>query len=683
MGSSRLPGKVLKQVDSKPLLTYEIERLKVVKKATKIILATTSADMDKPLLDLARSLGIDSYAGSENDVLDRYYQAAKLFKADIIVRITGDCPLIDPVIIDECIDVFLKNRYDYLTNANPPTLPDGLDTEIFTIEALEKAWNNAQLKSEREHVTPYISKRPEMFTLHSVLYKENWSDYRLTVDEPEDFELISKVIIAFRNRWTTFSTKELIQYIQTKPELLSINSKFQRNEGYLKSLKNDANVNTMRPDLKNGMALWEKAKKLIPGGTQLLSKRVEMFAPDVWPAYYKKAKGIEVWSLDDKKYLDMSSMGIGACMLGYADPDVNAAVKQVIDDGSMCTLNSPEEVELAELLLKLHPWAGMVRYARTGGESMAVAVRIARAYANRTTLAFCGYHGWSDWYLSANLADNAALDGHLLSGLEPRGVPRGLIGSALPFEYNNIKKLEEIVAKNDIGVIVLEAYRHQDPVDGFLQKVRKIADDIKAVLVIDEISSGFRINVGGAHLKIGIVPDIAVFAKGMSNGFPMGAIIGKREIMEAAQSTFISSTYWTERVGPTAAIATIKKMLDRNVPAHIDHIGGLIGDGWKRLGEKHKLNLEILKPNSLVTFIFKYPNVLELKTLFIQEMLKRGFIAGPSVYVSYAHKEEHVKQYLLAVDEVFGIISKGIKVNNIASLLEGPPMHAGFQRLAS
>jgi len=432
---------------------------------------------------------------------------------------------------------------------------------------------------------------------------------------------------------------------------------------------------------RKGIELWNKAKRLFPGGSQLLSKRSEMFLPNQWPSYYEKAKGVEIWDFDGNKFTDMCIMGVGACTLGYADEDVNNAVKEVINKGSMASLNCLEEIELAELLLKLHPWANSVRYARTGGESAAIAVRIARAYSKKDVIAFCGYHGWHDWYLSSNLADNKNLDGHLIEGLEPNGVPRGLLKTALPFEYNNIDKLESIVNENDVGVIVIEPMRHQEPKNDFLKKARRIADDIGAVLIFDEISIGWRLNVGGAHLKLGVNPDIAVFAKAMSNGYPMGAILGKGEIMDAAQTSFISSTYWTERVGPAAAIATINKMLEKDVPAHLDMIGRLIGEGWKNLANKHKLNIEILPPNPLVTFIPKYDNIQEIKTLYTQEMLKRGYLAAFSVYVSYSHTEDIINKFLNTCDEVFGILKKAIDQNAVLDYLDGPVAHSGFQRL--
>lgn len=433
---------------------------------------------------------------------------------------------------------------------------------------------------------------------------------------------------------------------------------------------------------KKGIKLWKRAKKLIPGGTQLFSKRSEMFLPERWPSYFKKAKGIEVWDLDGNKFIDMAYMGIGACPLGYADVDVNKRVKKVIDEGSMCTLNSPEEVELAELLLKLNPWASQVRYTRTAGEALAVAIRIARAYTRKDKVGFCGYHGWSDWYLAANLANKKNLDGQLLPGLEPLGVPRCLRGTAIPFNYNKIDELEKIVKKNDIGVIVMEPRREHEPQKGFLENVRKIASKIKAVLIFDEVTSGFRMNVGGIHMLYKVYPDIAVFGKGMSNGFPMAAIIGRKKVMDAAQRSFISSTYWTERIGPTAALATIKKFKKYNIPVHLVKIGNLIGEGWKKLAEKHNLDIEIMNIPSLITFKFKYgADNQALHTLFNQEMLKRGYLATKSVYVCWGHKKEHIKKYLENVDKVFGFISQAIRNKKIYDLLEGPIIHSEFKRL--
>lgn len=433
---------------------------------------------------------------------------------------------------------------------------------------------------------------------------------------------------------------------------------------------------------KKGIELYKRAKEIIPGGTQLLSKRPEMFLPNLWPSYYQKAKGCFVWDLDGNKYLDFSYMGIGACILGYSDDDVNKAVKGAIDNASMNTLNCYEEVELAELLLKIHPWAGMVRYARTGGESMAVAIRIARAFSGKDKVAFCGYHGWADWYLSANLADDKNLDGHLLAGLLPNGVPRGLLGTMLPFHFNNIEELEKIVAQNkDIGVIVMEPMKFQQEESGFLAKVRELADKINAVLIFDEITVGFRFNIGGAHLKLGINPDIAVFAKGISNGFPMGAIIGKQEIMQSAQTSFISSTYWTERIGPTAAIATILKMEKENVPEYLEKTGLEIKKGLLEMAKKHNINLHIEGFPAMLHIAFDYEKSQAVRTLYTQEMLKKGILASSGIYVSFAFQDEHVEEFLKVIDNVFSVLNKAIAENKVEQMLEGPVAHSSFQRL--
>jgi glutamate-1-semialdehyde aminotransferase len=429
--------------------------------------------------------------------------------------------------------------------------------------------------------------------------------------------------------------------------------------------------------------LYKKAKKLIPGGTQLLSKRPEMFAPNIWPAYYSKSKGCKVWDLDDNEYIDMSYMGIGSCIIGYSDEDINKEVIKAVNEGNMTTLNSPQEVELAELLCELHPWADEVRYARSGGESMAIAVRIARAKTKKDIVLFCGYHGWHDWYLSANLADNKALDGHLLSGLSPLGVPRGLKGTAYPFKYNDIESFLKFFEKykDNIAAVVMEPIRNEYPQEEFISTIKSKTKSINAVLIVDEITAGWRLNIGGAHLKLGIEPDIAVFGKAISNGFPMGAIIGKKEIMDIAQETFISSTYWTDRIGFVSSIATIKKILNENIIEHLNTIGKKVQDGWQISATKSNLDIEISGIYPLGHFGFKHKEALKLKTLFTKLMLEKGFLATNAFYASYAQKDEDINQYLEAIDTVFLSLSTIINENRLDDCLDTPICHGGFKRL--
>ena len=432
-----------------------------------------------------------------------------------------------------------------------------------------------------------------------------------------------------------------------------------------------------------GQELYRRAKKLIPGGTQLLSKRPEMFLPEQWPSYYARAQGVEVVDLDGNVYVDMSIMGVGACVLGYADPDVDSAVKAAIDNGSMCTLNAPEEVELAELLCELHPWAQMVRYARAGGEAMSMAVRIARAHTRRDKVAFCGYHGWTDWYLAANLGEEDALDGHLLPGLDPAGVPRGLRGTALPFHYNRLDQLKAIVDahRDELAAIVMEPQRGQPPATGFLEEVRDIATGIGAVLIFDEITTGFRMTAGGIHLLLDVNPDIAVFAKAMANGYPMAAVIGTAEVMQAAQSTFISSTNWTERIGPVAALATIRKYRRENVAGHLIKIGNLVMTGWRQAAGETGLKLHTSGLPSLNHFSLDYEDELALTTLFTQIMLEKRYLAWTQFKPSFAHQEYHVDEYLAAVTDTFAALAEAVAQGGVAGRLKGPPARRGFYRL--
>lgn len=436
--------------------------------------------------------------------------------------------------------------------------------------------------------------------------------------------------------------------------------------------------------MSKSQELYQKAKQVIPGGTQLLSKRPEMWAPEQWPNYYSKAKGCEVWDLDGNHFYDFSIMGVGANVLGYAFDEVDEAAKEAIDCGSMCTLNAPEEVALAEKLLELHPWAESVRYAKAGGEAMAMATRIARAYTGKDIVLVCGYHGWHDWYLSANLVKGDPLAEVHLQGLTPAGVPRGLAGTNLIFHYNNIEEFTRLIEENrgEIAAVIMEPIRNDYPNEGYLEMIRETTEKEGIVLIFDEITAGFRLCAGGSHKVLGVNPDIAVFAKGMTNGYPVTAVIGKKRVMEASQETFISSTFWTERIGFAAALKAIECYQKYNVSEHQVHIGQRIKDGWENLAEKYELEIETNGILPLIHFGFKYDNALAYKTFFTQEMLKEGFLAGPGVYASLAHTDELVDQYLEACGRVFEKVKNAHdKSMDITMLLDGPVCHAGFERL--
>jgi glutamate-1-semialdehyde 2,1-aminomutase len=430
-----------------------------------------------------------------------------------------------------------------------------------------------------------------------------------------------------------------------------------------------------------GQKLWKRAKEIIPGGNMLLSKRAEMFLPEQWPAYFSRAKGCRVWDLDGNEYIDASIMGIGTNSLGYGHPEVDDAVRRTVDAGNMSTFNCPEEVALAERLVELHPWADMARLARTGGEANAVAIRIARAASGRDKVAVCGYHGWHDWYLAANLGDEQNLSGHLLPGLEPAGVPRSLRDTVYPFNYNRFEELEALVAEHDIGVIKMEVVRNKGPEDNFLQKVRKLATERKIVLIFDECTSGFRQTFGGLHKLYGVEPDMAMFGKALGNGYAITATIGRREVMEAAQSSFISSTFWTERIGPAAALKTLEVMERLRSWEVITETGLRIRERWQQLADRHGLAISHWGLPALTGFTFQSEQALQYKTLITQEMLHKGYLAGNSVYVCTEHTPQILEGYFDAIDPVFGLIRECEDGRDVGALLQGPVCHGGFKRL--
>ena len=664
MGSTRLPDKVMRLVQGRPMIEVLLARLSRSRELSEIVVATSKDPRNQPLAEHVRKLGYLCIQGSENDVLARYIQAADEVRPDVIVRITGDCPLVDAQLVDEAITRFRAADVDYFSNTNPPTYPDGLDVEVFTAAALRRAAAESRVAFDHEHVTPYL-RRAGLFAQANMSNAEDLAGLRWTVDEAADLEVVSAVFDHFAPD-LHFSWQQVLGLQRQRPELFAANHQLIRNEG--------ASMGT-------GQKLWKRAKTLIPGGNMLLSKRAEMFLPDQWPAYFSKAKGCEVWDMDGNRYTDLTIMGIGTNTLGYGREEVDAAVRNVIDKGNMSTFNCPEEVFLAERLIGIHPWADMARFARSGGEANAIAIRIARAASGKDKVAVCGYHGWHDWYLSANLGDDEKLAGHLLPGLEPNGVPRNLRGTVFPFNYNNYAELEMLVDKHDIGVIKMEVVRNKGPEDNFLHKVRKLATNRGIVLIFDECTSGFRETFGGLHKKYGVEPDMAMFGKAMGNGYAITAIIGRREVMEAAQSTFISSTFWTERIGPAAALKTLEVMEREKSWETITRIGESIRNRWQQLADIYGLAVDHWGLPALTGFSFKSDNALAYKTLITQEMLAKGFLASNCVYVCTEHTSAVVDAYFDALDPIFALIKECEEGRDVSTLLKGPVCHGGFKRL--
>ena len=573
--SLRFPNKVLKKFNGKPAIEILYQRLNLSKKIDDIIIATSKNSSNKKLVNFCREKKILFFLGSENNVLKRYYDANKKFKADIIIRITGDSILIDHKLVDKVIDLFIKNRADYASNCQPVSYPDGLDIEVFSKKCLRETYRIAKNKYDKEHVTP-LMRSLDKFKRINLKNDKDYSFLRWTLDQKEDFKVIESIFKFFGTK-KYFSWKQTLNLTQSNKKKFNSNIKIERNEG---------------AKMSKTQKLWRRAKQIIPGGNMLLSKRPELFLPNKWPAYFIKSKDCYIWDLDFKKYLDISLMGVGTNTLGYAHKGVDTAVKKVLKNGNLTTLNCPEEVLLSEKLLELHPWADKVRLFRTGGEASAAAVRIARAATGRSKVAFCGYHGWHDWYLSANIKDKNNLGSHLMTGLEPNGVPKELKNTSIPFEYNNFEQIKKIANLNQLAAIKMEVQRNYPPKNNFLKKIRKLCNEKGIVLIFDECTSGFRQNFGGLHKLYNVKPDIAWFGKALGNGYAITAIIGKNEIMEAAQTSFISSTFWTERIGPTAALQTLEEMEKIKSWKLITNTGNQIRKNFEDLDKLNNINIQ-------------------------------------------------------------------------------------------
>ncbi len=670
--STRLPGKVMLKILGRPMLMHQIERVKRSEMINKIVLATTTNEEDARLLALAEECGIEGFAGSEEDVLDRLYQGARKHKADVVVRLTGDCPLIDPGMIDRLIRTYLQ-RSDHLDWIDAgQKAPEGLDTEVFSFSALERAWREAEKAYEREHATVYIALSGRFRTDH-LRHPWDLSKIRLTVDEEADFEFVTRV---YEELYPThghgFGIEEILDLLQRRPELMEINQGITRNEGFLRSLRAERGGKLVKTrKLRRSEELWQRAENLIPAGTQTLSKGPTQFVKGVAPKFLQRGSGSHVWDVDGNEYIDYP-MALGPIILGHNYPAVVDAIKAQLEQGIAFSLMHPLEVELSELLVEIIPCAEMVRFGKNGSDATAGAIRAARAYTGREKVAHCGYHGWQDWYIGCTSRNS--------------GVPRECIGLQFGFDYNDIGSLEKIFAENrgEIAAVIMEPIGAILPEDNFLEKVRDLAHENEAVFIFDEVATGFRFSLGGAQQYFGVIPDMACFGKAMGNGMPISAIVGKKEYMQIFEDVFFSFTFGGECLSLVACMATIKEMREKNVIDHLWELGRRLQDGYNRLVSDLDMteNTECigLAPRTVVTFKDKEgKNSLLMKSLFQQEAIKRGILFSGAHCICYSHSVDDIETTLGAYQEALEILARGIKQGRLAELLEGKPVEPVFR----
>jgi glutamate-1-semialdehyde aminotransferase/spore coat polysaccharide biosynthesis protein SpsF (cytidylyltransferase family) len=662
MGSSRLPGKSMAEISGHPMLWHVINRTRLAHLVKQVVVATSEEPCDDPIADFCRAEEIPFFRGSHEDVLDRFYQAARSYEADTLVRITADCPLIDPEVVDAVIEKYEEGNFDYVSNALRYTYPDGLDTEVFSFAALQRAWQEARKPSEREHVTPYL--RTSHFRTANVEsdVPVPHGQYRWTVDEPADLEFIRKVFEAFPG--TQFGYRDVLRILKEKADVAAAQGVSISNEGYYRSLYREAKAGAApRLQLKQSKQMLERARKIIPGCAQTFSKSYTQYVQGVAPVFLQRGKGCRVWDVDGNEYIDYVQ-GLLPNILGYAHEETNLAATQQLARGHSFSLPHPLEIELAERLVRLIPCAEMVRFGKNGSDATSGAVRAARAFTGRDRIACCGYHGWQDWYIG--------------STTRHAGVPQAVRELTHSFRYNNLGSLQTLFEEypGQFAAVIMEPMNFTEPQPGFLEGVKGLAHANGALLIFDEICSGFHLGIGGAQKLFGVPPDMACFGKAMGNGFPISCIVGRADVMKIFEDIFYSFTFAGEVASMAAAMKVLDILEDGHVLGNMDACGRRLEDGIHALAKAAGFEGRIYCSGRPTWSLMKFMNAdgtdsAVLKNLFQQEAVKRGILFLATHNLTAAHNAESIHQTLEAYAEVFKTLSDWWQDPKPAHFLEG------------
>jgi glutamate-1-semialdehyde aminotransferase/spore coat polysaccharide biosynthesis protein SpsF (cytidylyltransferase family)/predicted dehydrogenase len=671
MGSTRLPGKSLAAIEGRPMLWHVIERVKRARLIDRVVVATSTGSADDAIEKMCHENGVKCYRGSEHDVLDRFYSAARGEKAQQVVRITADCPLIDPEVIDRVVRRFERGDLDYASNAMVRSYPDGLDTEIFSFSALERAWHEAGKTSEREHVTPYL--RSDKFRTANV---ENdsadmYQHFRWTVDEAQDLEFIRAVYTAFRDR-ESFGMKDVLELIEKNPGLETMNSEIVSNRGYYKSLFEEAQAAAApRRPIEKSKAWLERASKVIPGASQTFSKSTNQHVRGVAPVFLAKGKGCRVWDVDGNEYIDYIQ-GLLPNILGYANEEVNAEVAEQLGQGHNFSLPHPLEVELAERLVKIIPCAEKVRFGKNGSDATSGAVRAARAFTGRERIACCGYHGWQDWYIGSTTRN--------------AGVPEAVRALTYPFMYNDLSSLERVLVahKDEFAAVIMEPVNFWAPVAGFLEGARNLAHMHGALLIFDEICSGFHFGLGGAQKRFGVTPDMACFGKAMGNGFPIACVVGKTDVMKVFEDIFFSFTFGGEVASMAASMKVLDILETTDALSRMEANGRVLQEGLNALAKEAGLEDRIKCIGypfwALIRFLdAEGKDSLLVRSLFTQECVKRGVLLLATHNLTAAHDPLAVEHTLRVYAEVCKTVAKWLSETRPEARLEGEMIQPVFK----
>ncbi len=664
MSSTRLPGKVLMELGGLPVLGWSVRAAQAVTGVDAVAIATSEEPADDPIASWCDTAGIACMRGPLQDVLLRYAQAARRMEADIVMRLTADCPLLDPAVCGEVLCLLKRTQADYANNCFPRTWPDGLDCEVFTAEALYAADKEAMLPSQREHVTPYLRNNQQRFTVRSLvcplpgLGTERW-----TLDHAEDFSFL-KEIAAWLSPDRPPGYLEVLAVLDRLPGL-------RERHPIPAARPVPAPVSHQpRPSFSMSKTMLARAERLIPQGTQTFSKSALQFPAGHAPLFITHGEGGHVWDVDGNEYIDLVC-GLLPVMLGYADPDVDEAIRQQLTRGITFSLATALEIELAERMSEVVPCAEKVRFAKNGSDATSAAIRLARAYTSRERIMVCGYHGWQDWYIGATSRH--------------KGVPEAVRALTHTVPYNDLAAVEALLMKHkgEFAALIMEPVNVALPQPGFLQQLKELLHRHGALLIFDEVITGFRLAAGGGQEYFGVIPDLASFGKALGNGMPISAVAGRAEVMREMEDIFFSGTFGGETLSLAAAIAVMDKIRLQPVIHTLWKTGDRLRAGVETLLKQHGLAeiviMRGLAPWILLDFLPQPTASREaIKTLFITEMALQGVLILGSHNICYAHTEADIARILQAYDHALGRISEELAGGALEQRLPCPVVRTAF-----
>lgn len=647
LGSTRLPGKVLMPLDGHPVLQWCHRACSAAPGVTEVWIATSTLPQDDLIEDFCDEHGFFCWRGSETDVLSRYVGCARATNADVILRITGDEPFVDPDVIGAVVRLQKHTGAAFCSNVSPRTFADGLDVQAMTKEALFAADAEATRPLDRDGVCTWIERNRSRFPAETVINAiPGQHTERYVLDTEDDLRFCKAIVEEWPWDKGPPSQLDMMGILDAGPHIRKINAHHVMNERYFESLAEEP---LYERTFDRSQAQFKKARKVIPLAAQTFSKSWLQY-PQPSPLFLSHGQGGLAWDIDGNEYVDMVS-ALLPNILGYRDADVDAAVRRQLGSGISFSLATELEAELAEMLCRLIPCAEAVRFGKTGTDVTSAAIRLARAHTGRDLVLICGgYHGWQDWSVERDL-----------------GVPEdvGELTRRIPFG-----KTLAPWGPDRVAAVIVEPESNPDQ---YLECLRGYCDKTGAVLIFDEVITGFRFDLGGAQKLFDVTPDIATFGKAMANGMPLSAIVGRRDIMklfEPPDNIFYSGTMFGETLSLAASIATINKLEREEVIPKLWQVGERLLLECEKLMFKHQTGDAIMFHGEPPFIRLKFRDD-QIAALFRKEMVSTGVLVTASHNICASHGPSEIKRVLKSYDHALGVLRDALDKGDIAERLAG------------